>query len=190
MKFTWLIIGIILMLICISVSAQDTPYENYEKMIILHYSIKNNTVSYLNAKVIYGVPSNLYEYNPDFPSFGAFTGRTLGANDAPLKRFGIDDPRISYYETGAVIAEEANLSVRVPYSSNMTALAIYDRKDDSLLVKTEIKQVVADFCKSHSDDPDCGFQISPVVLIAGTLVAFCIIAGGWYFLKKRKAAGK
>jgi hypothetical protein len=183
MNIRWLIIGLIIVLISIPVNAQNVPSEDYAKTIIIHYSIKGETVTFHDAKVIYGYP-------PNFIPGGDFTGKTLGVSDAPLRTFGIDDARITYTETGAIIADEANFSVKVPYSADLNAVGIYNKKGDILLIRTEIRQVKADFCKSHPNDPDCGFQLTPIVFIAGALVAVCIIAGGWYFLKKRKAAQK
>jgi len=178
MKFTWLIIGLILILISVPAGAQHAPSENSAKIIILHYSITGNTVTFLDAKVIYGYPRN------PGPS-GDLTGRTLGDGDTELHRFGIQDPRITYTEDGAIIAEQANFSVMVPYSEDLNSVGIYDKKDDSLLVKTEVQDVVKDFCKSHPDDPDCrkATPLSPAVAIGA-----CMMVGGWFFLKRKKAA--
>jgi len=169
----------------IPITAQNTPEPSYVKSIILDYHIKDGKITYLGSRMFYGYPPTLSQ----IPS--TFEGKLLGTNDGVITPFRIPDPRIQFTEDGAVFIDNRNFSVIIPYSKDLSALGILERENKTLLIRTDVRQVVEDFCKSHPNDPDCGSE-KPSTGLSGAvaLVAVCIVGGGWYLLKQRRTGQK
>lgn len=185
MKLSAICIGIIVAMLVVPATAETRPVQqDFTKSVMLNYHINKGDITFLDAKVFYGHSRNLFDLQD------TFTGSLIGQNDIQIQKFGLSDPRLTFLHKGSIQKDNVNFSVIIPYSKDLTALGISDTKNGTELIRTDLRQLKADFCKSHPNDPDCGFQITPIVLIAGALVAVCVIASGWYILKKKKAAQK
>jgi LPXTG-motif cell wall-anchored protein len=173
------IMGILLVLLVVPAAAQDIIPNDTTKTMILHFHIKGTTITFLDARVIYGhSPDNL-----DIKD--TFTGKMLGSDDRQIQKFGISDPRITWLDKGHLFTDDINFSVKVPATADLTGVGIYDTKTGKLLARADTTQAMKDFCTAHPQDPDCSsIPLWMIVVGAGVLVLFA--GAGWYFLKKKK----
>ncbi len=164
---------VLILLIVTPAVAEDIIPNDTTKTIIMHFNIKNDTITFLDARVIYGHPPN----NPDIPA--KFTVKMLAANDRQIKKFGMPDPRITFLDEGYSFTDDINFSVKVPLSMDLDSVGIYDAKTGMLLARGDTKDIIADFCTSHPRDPDCsptsptpapGFSAGIVVLSLGAIL--------------------
>jgi hypothetical protein len=182
MKTSLSFIGILfLVLLVLPAAAQDIIPNDTTKTMILHFHIKGDTITFLDARVIYGHSPDNLDIND------TFTGKMLGSGDQQLKKFGISDPRITYMDKGHEFTDDINLSVKVPASMDLAGVGIYDTRTGKLLARADTTQVMKDFCAAHPRDPDCS-RIPFWMIVAGAGFLVLVIAGaGWYLLKKKKA---
>ncbi len=182
MKTSLPFIGILLLvLLVLPATAQDIIPNDTTKTMILHFHIRGDTITFLDARVIYG-------HSPDnLDITDTFTGKMLGSGEQQLKKFGISDPRITYMDKGHKFTDDINFSVKVPATMDLTAVGVYDTKNGTLLARADAAKVMKDFCAAHPRDPDCS-RIPFWMIVAGAVFLVLVIAGaGWYFLKKKKA---
>jgi hypothetical protein len=174
---------VVLVFLAVPVMAQQIIPNDTTKTIIMHFHIKGENITFLDAHVTYGHPPSLMDIPDDF------TGKMLGPNDVPVTKFGLDDPRIFYLDRGAAFNDDINMSVKIPYTDKVDIFGIYNTKTDQNLVRVDTKKIMADFCKSHPNDPDCSlikpwmFAIIIIIAIIGCGIAF-------YYVKKRGKPGK
>jgi hypothetical protein len=175
-----ILVVILLVLLVIPVAAQDIIPNDTTKTMILHFHINGSTITFLDARVIYG-------HSPDNLDIAdKFTGKVLGPDDKEIKKFGISDARITYMDKGTKFTDNINFSVKVPATMDLTGVEISDTKTGKLLARADTTQVMKDFCTAYPRDPDCS-RIPLWMFVAGAaLLVLCAGAAGWYLLRKKK----
>ena len=175
-----ILVVILLVLLVIPVAAQDIIPNDTTKTMILHFHINGSTITFLDARMIYG-------HSPDNLDIAdKFTGKVLGPDDKEIKKFGISDARITYMDKGTKFTDDINFSVKVPATMDLTGVEISDTKTGKLLARADTTQVMKDFCTAHPRDPDCS-RIPLWIFVAGAaLLVLCAGAAGWYLLRKKK----
>jgi len=153
------------------------------KTIIVSLNIKNNTFAEISKEIVYAHPPDL-----GFQQ-GHFSARLISTGGSLLGEFGVWDPRVQVgddivmYENGTlgrisgkvVRADEAGLSIAMPFSRDTGSLEIRDRETGIKMISVELGALVSGFCDAHKDDPDCGAPNYAVVVIAAAIIAAIVI---------------
>lgn len=156
-----------------------TDKTDMHKSILLHYNIKSGNITFLDGHLFYG-------YSPDLTNtYDTFTGKLIGLNDSVISKFQIMDPRITFTDKGTEFRDNKNFSVIIPYSKDIPSLEIYERDNQTLQIRTDLKPLIKDFCKSHPNDPDCSL-IQPWMLPIVILIVIVVGCGVVVLLLKKK----
>lgn len=161
---------------CAAAAVNDTT-----KSIIVSFQFRDDTVTPAGSRVIYGYP-------PDNIANSDLVAELAGKSGAVIGSYGIEDPRVLYADTGAVLERDVRFSVILPFSSAGDRVDLFDGRTRQKLATADITGTIAAFCAAHGDDPDCGGG-SPLLLYGAAAVACLILIGAVYlFLKGRKPA--
>ena len=172
-----LALGLVFVL-CIPVAAEQAMNDTSKAVIVsLHY--KDGTVTVVSSRVIYGYP-------PDNIANSDMIAKLVGKNTNVIGSYGIEDPRILYSDTGAVLKDDVYFSVILPFDKSGQSVDLYDGATNAKLASADISGSVAKFCTDHKDDPDCGGAVSqPFILFGADLVVITFIIGTVAFFYKR-----
>ena len=141
---------------------------DYSKIAIIDFNIDNNKVTPIKSVVAYG-----YYQKKDQDYYGDFKGKIVSTNDSVIQEFGIWDPRISLYDVpirddhgnvidnkgGTKYSDNTNFTLIIPLTKDSYEFRLYGNKS-SLLASVNLTSPLNEFCKSHSQDPDCAEGMS------------------------------
>lgn len=155
--------------------------------VIAVFHMKDGQVTPVSTEIVYGG-------SPDyFSRHGEFIVTSSAADGKLFKEAWIDDPRVGRLldfeetEPSAVMMDDVDFTVILPFESDMTKVSVYDR-EKNLLAATDISAAKNMFCMANPGDERCrdtaaigGIVLVLVVVIAG--------AGAYVFVKRKKAGG-
>ncbi|MDT8358419.1 MAG: hypothetical protein RQ758_07965, partial [Methanomicrobiaceae archaeon] len=97
-----------------------------------------------------------------------------------LETLGIEDPRILYYDDSAVLLDDVDFSIIVPFYEELAGVNVYNGTTDERLIIVEIEPAIGEFCTSYPNDPSCTGAAraapTPAPLPWGLAVLSCIAA--------------
>lgn len=175
-------IGLVILLCLVVTAAAQQPAS-----VVNVYHIRDGQVTLVSSEIIYGKAPNYFADNGDFLIAG------LSASDVHQKDAWIDDPRVNRImsvtdgEPSAVVRDDVDFSVTLPYRDDTAKVSVYDRNGTLLLV-TDLGGAKAAFCAAHAGDERCGGSAALLGGI-GLLLAVVVIGGGAYLVLKRKKGG-
>lgn len=161
---------------CMAAVVNDTT-----KSVIVTFQYRDGTVTPAGSRVIYGYP-------PDNLAGSDLVAELAGKGGTVIGSYRIEDPRVLYGDTGAVLESDVRFSVILPFSAGGDHVDLLDSRTRQKLATADITGAVSSFCAAHGDDPDCGGG-SPLLLYGVAGAACIVIIGAVYlFLKGRKPA--
>jgi hypothetical protein len=164
--------------LCIPVAA--APVNDTTKSVIVSFHYKDGTVTPVSSRVIYGYP-------PDNIANRDLLVDFVGKNSTVLGSYGIEDPRVMYTDSGAVLNTEVTFLVILPFAAGGDHVDLFDGQTKQKLSTADITGATAKFCDAHRNDPDCGGGGQPFLMYGAALgVILVIIGAGAYLLLKRK----
>jgi hypothetical protein len=117
----------------------------------------------------------------------------LSSSGTHQKDAWIDDPRVNRIvritegEPSAVVRDDVDFSVTLPFSDDTAKVSVYDR-NGTLLLATDLGRAKAEFCSAHAGDERCGGSAAVPGGI-GLLFVVAVIGAGAYLVLKRKKKG-
>jgi hypothetical protein len=170
--------------LCMLPVAAEAAVNDTAKAVIVSLHYKDGTVTPVSSRVIYGYP-------PDNIANSDMIAELVGKNSNVIGSYGIEDPRVLYSDGGAVLENDMQFSVILPFNSSGQRVDLYDGATRAKLASADISGAVAGFCSSHRDDPDCGTAVPSSLLYGAVLVIALVIAGAgiFLFLMRRKRGG-
>ena len=171
----------VLLLFCLlCLPAAAAQMKDTTKAVIVSFHYKDGTVTPTGSRVIYGYP-------PDNIAHQEILVDLVGKNNAVIRSCGIDDPRILYYDTGAILETDITFSVILPFAAGGDHVDLFDGRTKQKLASADITGAITKFCDAHRDDPDCGGGGAPALLYgAAILLVLVVIGSGAYIFLKRK----
>jgi hypothetical protein len=168
---------LLLCMLCIPVMA--APVNDTTKAIIISFQYRDGTVTPAGSRVIYGYP-------PDNIANSDLLAELAGKSGTVIGSYGIEDPRVLYSDTGAVLESDVRFSVILPFSAAGDHVDLFDGQTKQKLATADITGAMTTFCSAHRDDPDCGGGGTPLLLYGAGLLVLVIIGAGIYLLMKRQ----
>jgi len=147
MKRIVLLLIIVGLFVLQPLAAQPAGQANLTKAVIVDLNIKNGNITYLGSHVVYGYPPDNIA-NVDF-------NVDLMKNGGTIASLGIEDPRILYSEEGAIIEDDVNFSIIVPFHEELQTVRVRSGTTNETMVSVDVKKPITDFCSQHRDDPEC-----------------------------------
>jgi hypothetical protein len=183
MKFLPVILVLALAITLCLPAVSAAPVNDTTKTVIVSFQYRNGTVTPAGSRVIYGYP-------PDNIGNRDMLADLVGRNNAVIGSYGIEDPRVMYMDTGAVLKNEVKFAVILPYAASGDHVDLFDGQTKQKLATADITGAIAKFCDAHRDDPECGGGGPPVLLYgAAILLVLVIIGAAAYLLLTNKKAG-
>ena len=183
MKISYLIFGIMVLVLCICPPAlaagNATP-----RAVVLDLSFNNGVVEVIGSRVVNNYP-------PDNRASRDIVIRMLDKKGSLLAEQGIDDPRVVYLEEGAALADKVNFSVIVAFRTDLATIRLLNGTSGAEMVSADVSGTVNGYCKAHGSDPDCvvpGPDLTLIIVVAVIVVLLAV--AGWYLLKKKGATGE
>jgi len=160
---------------CMAAVVNDTT-----KSVIVSFQYRDGTVTPAGSRVIYGYP-------PDNIANSDLVAELAGKSGTVIGSYGIEDPRVLYSDTGAVLEGDVRFSVILPFSAAGDHVDLLDGRTRQKLATADITGAMATFCNAHRDDPDCGGGGSPLLMYgAAVLLVLVVIGAGISMLVKRQ----
>jgi hypothetical protein len=164
--------------VCMPVMA--APVNDTAKVVIVSFHYKEGAVTPAGSRAIYGYP-------PDNIANRDMLADLVGANNAVIGSYGIEDPRVLYSDTGAVLVSDVTFAVILPYSAGAQRVDLFDGQTKQKLASADISGAITTFCNAHREDPDCGGGGSPWLLYgAGVILVLVVIGAIAVLLMKRQ----
>ena len=176
----WICLLVVLCLVVPAAALQPASIINV-------YHIRDGKVTLVSSEIVYGKSPNYFTDNGDFLVAASSSSGTH------QKEAWIDDPRVNRIlnftpgEPSAVVRDDVDFSVTLPWKDDTAKVAVYDR-NRTLLLETDLGNAKAAFCAAHADDERCRGSV-PLVMI-GLLAAVAVIGAGAYLVLKRKKSGR
>lgn len=160
---------------CMAAVVNDTT-----KSFIVSFQYRDGTVTPAGSRVIYGYP-------PDNIANSDLVAELAGKSGTVIGSYGIEDPRVLYSDTGAVLESDVRFSVILPFSATGDHINLLDGRTRQKLATADITGAVSAFCSTYRDDPDCGGGGFPLLLYgAAALIVLLVIGACAYLLMKRQ----
>lgn len=174
-------IGLVVLLCLVVTAAGQQPAS-----VVNVYHIRDGQVTLVSSEIVYGKAPNYFADNGDFLIAASSVSGTH------RKEAWINDPRVNRIlrftddEPSAVVRDDVDFSVTLPFRDDTAKVSVYDRNGTLLLV-TDLGGAKAAFCAAHANDERC--RGSAAVWGIGLLLAVAVIGGGAYLVLKRKKGG-
>ncbi len=130
--------------------------QDNTKVIILNYHIQDNSITLLDAQILFNDPPN--HFNED----GRFLVRGLSITGEMIEEIVLDDPREFMFteqqdfEPGMMMKDSVDFTVVALLTENLRIIEIIDLETQETLTVTEINEQIRDFCSLiNNDDPLC-----------------------------------
>ena len=163
---------------CMAAVMNDTT-----KSVIVSFQYRGGTVTPAGSRVIYGYP-------PDNIANSDLVAELAGKSGTVIGSYGIEDPRVLYSDTGAVLEGDVRFSVILPFSADGDHVDLLDGRTRQKLATADITGAMATFCNAHRDDPDCGRGGSTLLMYGGAILLIAVVIGaGAYLVRKREKKG-
>lgn len=160
---------------CMAAVVNDTT-----KSVVVSFQYRDGTVTPAGSRVIYGYP-------PDNIANSDLVAELAGKSGTVIGSYGIEDPRVLYSDTGAVLEGDVRFSVILPFSAAGDHVDLLDGRTRQKLATADITGAMATFCNAHREDADCGGGGSPLLLYgAAALIVLLVIGACTYLLMKRQ----
>jgi len=164
--------------LCVPTAAQQAAEDMTKSVIVtLHY--KDGTVTPVGSRVVYGPP-------PDNLANSDMLVNLVGKNDAVIGSYGIEDPRVMYFDNGAVLESDVQFTVILPFDATAGRVDLFDGATKEKLASADVTGAVSQFCASHTEDPDCGGSAIPVIVYGAAALVILIAGAVVYFVLKRR----
>ena len=181
-----LLLGILIVCLIAPVHSLGADPQTKTKAMIIHYTLSGDSLKVIDSRIIYGYPPNNLGHDE-------LTVKILSRDNALVQQFGVDDPRILYYEGGAKVLDTVNFSIIMPFDPAMESVDVYDGTSGTIMAHAVVKNTVTSFCNDHREDKDCTGIISPLppwTLLAGVVLFVAIIGVLGLLNFKRRNTGK
>jgi hypothetical protein len=180
----WVVLSVLLLFSLICMPAAAVPVNDATKSVIVSFQYRDGIVTPVGSRVIYGHP-------PDNIGNQDMLADLVGRNNAVIGSYGIEDPRVMYMDTGAVLKNDVKFAVILPFAASGDHVVLFDGQTKQKLATADITGAIKKFCDAHQDDPDCSGGGSPMLLYGAVilLVVAVISAGAYLLLKKKKTGG-
>ena len=164
---------------CMAAVVNDTT-----KSVVVSFQYRDGTVTPAGSRVIYGYPPGQYR------QFRPCRGALPGKSGSVIGWYGIEDPRVLYSDTGAVLEGDVRFSVILPFSAAGDHVDLLDGRTRQKLATADITGAMPTFCNAHRDEPDCGGGGSPLLMYGGAVILIAVVIGaGAYLVRKREKTG-
>jgi hypothetical protein len=158
------------------------PLNDTTKTVIVSFQYRDGTVTPAGSRVIYGHP-------PDNIGNQDMLADLVGRNNAVIGSYGIEDPRVMYMDTGAVLKNDVKFAVILPFAASGDHVDLFDGQTKQKLATADITGAIAKFCDAHQEDPDCGGGGAPLLLYGAAILLVLVAAGAGACLLTNKKAG-
>jgi hypothetical protein len=163
--------------LALPVMADPANPADAAKAIVVELNIKGGNLTYLGSHVVFGYPPDNLA-NRDF-------GVELIGNGVTLMSLGIEDPRILYEEDGAVLEDDVDFAVIVPFVEGVQAVRVTDRVTNATPITVDVQPAITSFYAQHPE-AKAGYAtaevtqtpLSPVVTVGAFVSSLAILATG------------
>lgn len=172
----------IMALLCLAVTAAAAQPAS----VVTVFHIKDGSVKTVSSTIVYGGSPNY------FVDHGDYIVTTTDAGGAYQKQAWIEDPRVKRLldfpegEPSAVVRDEADFTVILPYKGDTAKVSVYDR-DRKLLAEADLGGAKNAFCMAHPADERCRGTVA--VWAVAVIIVLAVAGAGGYLLLKRKQTG-
>lgn len=129
--------------------AEGTNAETPPKVIVTSYAVKAAAVTQMEAVVTYGSGGLSTSSGEDYRL------ELVAANDRILQSYSVADPRKFVVEKQGVVENpEGVLTVRFRFDPDATLIRVRD-KDSAVVAETDLRPLIAEFCRRSPGDTDC-----------------------------------
>ena len=160
---------------CMAAVMNDTT-----KSVIVSFQYRDGTMTPAGSRVIYGYP-------PDNIANSDLVAELAGKSGTVIGSYGIEDPRVQYFDEGAVLQSDVRFAVIMPYDASGDHVDLLDGRTRQKLATADITGAMATFCNAHREDPDCGGQPDMRVYGIIVLIVLAIAAGAFLYFRKGRS---
>lgn len=169
---------VILLLAGLCLPAAAAAVTDTTKSLIVSFDYKDGTVVPADVRVIYGHPPD------NLANRDLVAGLTAG-NGSTIGMYGIEDPRVMYTDSGAVLKREVRFAVFLPFSPAADHVDLFDGGSGQRLATADVTAAIKTFCSGNREDPDCGGGGQPLPLSGGLpLFAVMLTIAGMILTRK------
>jgi hypothetical protein len=160
---------------CMAAVMNDTT-----KSVIVSFQYRDGTMTPAGSRVIYGYP-------PDNIANSDLVAELAGKSGTVIGSYGIEDPRVQYFDEGAVLQSDVRFAVIMPYDASGDHVDLLDGRTRQKLATADITGAMATFCDAHRDDPDCGGRQDMLVYGVIVVIVLIIAAGAFLYFRKGRS---